>query len=226
MAHIIITGSSKGIGAYLFDQLKKTHNVIGISRSKGKRTTHQVDITDKVKLKKIISKITYIDILINNASVSNVVKDEIKNFDHTVLVNLNGTFYCSNYALPKLKKSKIKKIINISSINAHVALPNNPGYVASKGGINALTKSLAVDYGKYGIKANSISLGYIRDGMSKKSFSNKKKRYERSKNTILNKWGKKTDVLHAVNYLISNGSNYMTGADIIIDGGWLAKGLK
>ena len=194
--------------------------------SKGKRTTHQVDITDKVKLKKIISKITYIDILINNASVSNVVRDEIKNFDDTVLVNLNGTFYCSNYALPKLKKSKIKKIINISSINAHVALPNNPGYVASKGGINALTKSLAVDYGKYGIKANSISLGYIRDGMSKKSFSNKKKRDERSKNTILNKWGKKTDVLHAVNYLISNDSNYMTGADIIIDGGWLAKGLK
>ena len=54
MAHIIITGSSKGIGAYLFDKLKKKHNVIGISRSKGKRTTHQVDITDKVKLKKII----------------------------------------------------------------------------------------------------------------------------------------------------------------------------
>ena len=63
-------------------------------------------------------------------------------------------------------------------------------------------------------------------GCLKKVIAIKKKRDERSKNTILNKWGKKTDVLHAVNYLISNGSNYMTGADIIIDGGWLAKGLK
>ena len=67
-------------------------------------------------------------------------------------------FYCSHYALSKLKKSKVKRIINISSINAHVGFPNNPGYVASKGGVNALTKSLAVDYGKFGIKVNSISL--------------------------------------------------------------------
>ena len=81
-----------------------------------------------------------------------------------------------------MKKSKVKKIINISSINAHVGFPNNPGYVASKGALNSLTRSLAVDYGKFGFKVNSLSLGYISEGMSKKSFSNFSKRKTRSNN--------------------------------------------
>jgi NAD(P)-dependent dehydrogenase (short-subunit alcohol dehydrogenase family) len=213
--NIVITGSGKGIGAYLFDNLKKKHKIIGISRSKGKRTTLRADISNKKEVKNIFSKIPVIDVLINNASTSSADKD-----------NLNGAFYCSFFSIPKLKKSKVKKIINISSINAHVALPDNPGYVASKGGINALSRSLAVDYGKYGIRVNSLSLGYINAGMSKKSYLNNTKRVSRSKNTILNKWGSKKDVLNTINFLIDHSSNYITGSDIVIDGGWLAKGLK
>ena len=224
--NIVITGSGKGIGAYLFDNLKKKHNVIGISRSQGRRTTHQADVSSKEEIKKTFSKIKFIDVLINNASISDIDKNYLLNFDKTISVNLNGTFYCSHFSLSKLKKSKIKKIINISSINAHVALPNNPGYIASKGGVNALTRSLALDYGKYKIKVNSISLGYIKTGMSKKSYKNKNKRKVRAENTILKKWGSEKDVLNIVNFLISNSSDYITGSDMIIDGGWTAKGLK
>lgn len=224
--NIVITGSGKGIGAYLFDNLKRTHNVIGISRSKGKRTTYQADVSNKEEIKKTFSKIKSIDILINNASVSDSYKDYLLNFDKTISINLNGTFYCSHFSLSKLKKSKVKKIINISSINAHVALPDNPGYIASKGGINALTRSLALDYGKYKIKVNSLSLGYIKTGMSKKSYINKNTRKQRAENTILKKWGSENDVLNVVNFLISKSSDYITGTDMIIDGGWIAKGLK
>jgi len=224
--NIVITGSGRGIGAYLFDNLKKKHKVTGISRSKGKRTTLRADISKKEEVKKIFSKIPVIDVLINNASISSAHKDGLINFDKIISTNLNGTFYCSFFSIPKLKKSKVRKIINISSINAHVALPNNPGYVASKGGINALTRSFAVDYGKYGIKVNSLSLGYINAGMSKKSYLDKAKRMSRSKNTILKKWGTKKDVLNSINFLIDYSSNYITGSDIVIDGGWLAKGLK
>lgn len=223
---IVLTGSGKGIGAYLFEKLSKKHNVIGISRSDGKRTTFKANVSNQEEIKKIFTKINKIDVLINNASISVSSKDVIQNFDKIVSTNLNGTFYCSYYSIPKLKKSKIKKIINISSINAHVGLPNNPGYIASKGGVNALTRSLAVDYGESGIKVNSISLGYINAGMSKKSFFNKTKREKRSKNTILKKWGSKKDVLNAVNFLIDDKSNYITGSDLVVDGGWLAKGLK
>ena len=224
--NIVLTGSGKGIGAYLFDNLKKKYKVTGISRSKGKRTTFRADISKKEEVKKIFSKIPVIDVLINNASISDAHKDELINFDKILSTNLNGTFYCSFFSIPKLKKSKVRKIINISSINAHVALPNNPGYVASKGGINALTRSFAVDYGKYGIKVNSLSLGYINAGMSKKSYLDKAKRISRSKNTILKKWGTEKDVLNSINFLIDRSSNYITGSDIVIDGGWLAKGLK
>jgi len=223
---IVLTGSAKGIGAYLFDNFKKKHDVTGISRSKGKRTTIRADISNKEEVKKVFSKIPVIDVLINNASISSAHKDKLINFDKIISTNLNGAFYCSFFSIPKLKKSKVKKIINISSINAHVALPNNPGYVASKGGINALSRSLAVDYGKYGIKVNSLSIGYINAGMSKKSYLNNTKRAIRSKNTILNRWGTKKDVLNSINFLIDDSSNYITGSDIVIDGGWLAKGLK
>ena len=223
---IVITGSSKGIGRFLYKSLKKKATVIGISRSHGKFTDLVCDISEKIEVKETFKKIQKIDVLINNASITNLHKNKLVNFEKTISVNLNGSFYCSYYALSKLKKSKIKKIVNISSINAHVGFPNNPGYVSSKGALNALTKSLAVDYGKYGIKANSLSLGYISEGMSTNSYNNTLKRNKRSSNTILNRWGSPTDVLGAVNFLISEQSNYITGSDIVIDGGWLAKGLK
>ena len=223
---ILLTGSSKGIGSYLYTNLKKKNSVVGISSTHSKNTDYICDISKKDEVKKIFGKISKIDVLINNASVTEVKKNKILNFEETLKVNLNGTFYCSHYALTKLKKSRIKRIINISSINAHVGFPNNPGYVASKGGVGALTRSLAVDYGKFGIKVNSLSPGYIATGMSKKSFNDIVKRKQRNKNTILNCWGKPIDVLGAVEFLISKKSNYITGSDIVIDGGWLAKGLK
>jgi NAD(P)-dependent dehydrogenase (short-subunit alcohol dehydrogenase family) len=224
--NIVITGSGRGIGAYIYNKLKKTNNVLGISRTKAKNTDIICDVSNNISVKNIFFNIKKIDVLINNASITNNLSDQIKNFDATISSNLNSVFYCSHYALSKLKKSKVKRIINISSINAHVGFPNNPGYVASKGGVNALTKSLAVDYGKFGIKVNSISLGYIAEGMSGESFRNKSKRAKRSSNTILNYWGTSEDVLGAVKFLISKDSSYMTGADLVIDGGWLAKGLK
>jgi NAD(P)-dependent dehydrogenase (short-subunit alcohol dehydrogenase family) len=224
--NILITGSSKGIGLYLYKQLKKKNKIFGVSRTLKKTTDFVCDISNKFEVEKTLSKISNIDVLINNASVTEISKNTLENFERTLQINLNGAFYCSHFALPKLKKSKIKKIINISSINAHAGFPDNPGYVASKGALNSLTKSLAVDYGRYGIKVNSLSLGYISEGMSKKSFHNLLKRKKRSKNTILNYWGSPRDVLGAVNFLISKDSDYITGSDIVIDGGWLAKGLK
>lgn len=226
MLNIVLTGSSKGIGRYIYDRLSKSNKVIGINRNPSKRTNFCCDISLSKDVEKVFKKIKKIDVLINNASVTEVSKNQIDNFDYTIKSNLNGTFYCSYYSLEKLKKSKSPKIINISSINAHVGFPNNPGYVSSKGGINSLTKALAVDYGKFNIKVNSLSLGYISEGMSKKSYNNKRKRNNRSKNTILNRWGDPKDILEVIEFIVKAKNFYITGSDIVIDGGWLAKGLK
>lgn len=107
-----------------------------------------------------------------------------------------------------------------------MVFPNNPGYVASKGGVNSLTRALSLDYAKYNVRVNSISLGYISSGMSQASFFDKRKKKIREKNTILNKWGSESDVLNAVEFFMNKKSKYITGTDLIVDGGWLAKGIK
>ncbi len=224
--NILLTGSSKGIGKKIFNHLKKNHNVFSIERTRKNYKNHfECDLRNIDKLKMISKKIRKIDVIINNAGISYSSNDKFKNFFDIVNTNLIAQFYVSSVFLSHLKKSKNPSIINISSINAYQAFPENPGYVASKSGLIGLTRSLALDYGKYNIRVNSISPGYLSDGMTLKSFMNRKKRYERSKRTIFNKWGNAEDLFGIVDYLISNKSSYVTGQDFVIDGGWLAKGL-
>ena len=228
--NIVITGASKGIGAKIanYFSLKKSYKVINISRKKNRNPriiNYLCDISNYQQVKKIFKKIRNVDILINNSGITRFSKNPIKNFDKIIQTNLNGFFYCSHEAARLLKKNSGSSIINISSINAHQAFPNNPGYVSSKGGIISLTKSLALDFGPLNIRGNSISPGYIRDGMSIKSYKNPRKKKEKINRMIIKRWGEANDLYGAIEYLMSNKSSYMTGQDIVIDGGWLAKGL-
>ena len=92
---------------------------------------------------------------------------------------------------------------------------SNNLYVASKAGLVGLTRSLALDLGKFKIRVNSISPGYLSDGMTLKSLNKKKTR--KIKRTILNKWGKAEDLFKEIDFLISNKSSYITGQDFVID---------
>lgn len=223
---ILLTGASKGLGKKIYKHLKKKHTVFTIQRSIYNKKNHfRCDLRDISRLNTISKNIPSLDVIINNAGISFSSKEKIKNYYDILDINLKSPFLTSSIFLKQLRKSKNPSIINISSINAHQAFPNNPGYVASKAGLVGLTKSLALDYGKYKIRVNSISPGYLSDGMTLKSYLNKKKRLERSKRTIFNTWGKAEDLFGMIDYLISKKSSYVTGQDFIIDGGWLAKGL-
>ena len=124
-----------------------------------------------------------------------------------------------------MKKNHKGSIINITSINAEFAFPNNPAYMASKGGLKMLGKSLAKDWGSYGIRVNNLGPGYIFTKMTEKSFKNKKKHIARKSNTMLDRWGKMDDLLGPCIFLASDASSYVTGQDIYVDGGWSANGL-
>ena len=230
MKHIVITGASKGIGFQIANYLSKNNKfkIFNISRSNSKNKKildYNCDISDYDDVKKAFNKIKKIDVLINNAAISDFSKNKIENFEKIIKTNLNGSFYCSYEAVKKLKKNKEACIINISSINAYMGFPNNPGYVSSKGALLSLTRSLALDYAKFGIKVNSISPGYIKSGMSITSYKNQKKRMTRQQRTMVNKWGEPKDLFGAIEFLISNKSSYINAQDIIIDGGWKSKGL-
>ena len=124
-----------------------------------------------------------------------------------------------------MKKEKSGVIINITSINSELGFPDNPAYSAFKGALKQLTKSLALDLGKFGIRVNNVGPGYFRTQMTKKSWENSKLRKERTDRTILKRWGVPKDLAGIIIFLSSDSSSYVTGQDFYIDGGWLAKGL-
>ena len=105
-------------------------------------------------------------------------------------------------------------------------MKKNPGYVASKGGINSMTRSLAEDYSKKQIRVNAILPGYVKTKMTEKSWLDKKKKLNRSERIILDRWGTPRDIADACLFLGSDLANYINGQEIYVDGGWLSKGLK
>lgn len=225
---IVITGCSSGIGRKLSNYLSNKHKVFGISRRKiitNKFKSFNCDITEVDQVRETFKIIKKFDVLINCAGINNYSTNKIKNFDQIIKTNLNASFYTSFNAINFLKKSLNPSIINISSINGYLAFPNNPGYIASKGGLISLTRSLAYDLAKFKIRVNSISPGYIKEGMTLKSYNNKKKRINRQNRTMLNRWGKVDDLYGIIDYLMSNKSKYVTSQDFVIDGGWTFKGL-
>ena len=125
-----------------------------------------------------------------------------------------------------MKKKKSGVIINITSINAEFAFPDNPSYQVTKAGLKQLTKSLALDLAKFGIRVNSVGPGYFRTSMTKKSWDNLKKRKKIRESTILKRWGVPKDLEGIIVFLSSDSSEYITGQDIYIDGGWSAKGIR
>lgn len=225
---IVITGCSSGIGRKLSNYLSNNHKIFGISRRKittKKFKSFNCDILEIDQIRETFKQIKKFDVLINCAGISNYSKNKLINFDRIIKTNLNAPFYTSLTAINFLKKSLNASIINISSINGYLAFPNNPGYIASKGGLISLTRSLAYDLAKFKIRVNCISPGYIKEGMTLKSYNDQKKRINRKNRTMLNRWGKVEDLHGIIDYLISNKSKYVTSQDFVIDGGWTFKGL-
>lgn len=231
---ILITGTSSGIGEFLTKKfIDDKYIVIGIARKKASIKNenyfhYKTDINNEKNIKKIFinikKKFQNIDTVINNAG-STTEGYKLSSFEKNIRDNLNSSFLISKNSIELMKK-RGGKIINISSIAGIVALPNNPGYNSAKAAINLLTKSFALDYGKYNIKVNSIALGYFSTKMTKRSFANTKKNMLIKKNTILNRWGKLEEAWGPIKFLSSKEANYITGQTLVVDGGWLSKGLK
>lgn len=161
-----------------------------------------------------------IDILVNCAGVS--LGDV---WDETMRVNLEVPRKLIYALISGMVKRKRGSIINITSLNDQLAFEKNAPYMTSKAALGALTRSIALDYGRFGIRANNICPGYIKTSMTKASWDHPAKRERRQERTMLGRWGVPSDLAGAVVWLASDASAYVTGADIRVDGGWSAKGL-
>jgi NAD(P)-dependent dehydrogenase (short-subunit alcohol dehydrogenase family) len=237
---ILITGAGRGIGEHLATNLAKQNAIVyGFDKkfpsSKYNFNTLICDITNQKKFSSICRKIfsdnKKIDVLINCAGVSFSEQKQNsiypnKNWEKTIAINLTAAFTCSQTVISYMIKKKSGSIINITSINAEFGFPRNPAYVASKGGLKMLGKSLAKDWGNYGIRVNNLGPGYILTDMTSIRFKNKKTREARSKRTLLGRWGTKDDLVGPCIFLASDASQYVTGQDLYVDGGWSANGLS
>ena len=233
----IITGASRGIGKELALSFKKAGaNVVCISSSKCpadyflKDNYKQCDITDSARFellcKESLEKYGSLDILVNAAGITNPYNsgdDKHEIFDKSINVNLNATYKCSEIISRFMFNSG--SIINITSIGSLLGFPGNPGYVAAKGGLRMLTKSLAIDFSSINIRVNNLVPGYISTDMTKKSRNNPVSYKERLERMIIQRWGEVNDLVGAAIFLASDASSYVTGTDLVVDGGWSAKGL-
>ena len=182
------------------------------------------------KIFNILKKYKKINGIVNCAAVTlpekNFPKKDFSSWKKTMNVNLDAVFImCSLVCDISIKKKTNLRIVNFTSIGGDLGFPTNSAYCSSKGAISQLTKSLSYDYGAYGIRANCIVPGYFNTPMNSKSWKSSFERKKRSLKTNLNRWGQPDEICGPVSFLLSDESSYITGTDIVVDGGWLSKGF-
>lgn len=226
--HIVITGASRGIGRVLANNLPASKMyLLYHGDEQGMKVTaknmkcnfaaFKCDVSDSAQVRDTFDKIEQIDALINNAgTVANAL---IKNtteeqWDRVIDVNLKGAFLCTKYALSKMRGSS--HIINISSVTSKTGVIGASNYVASKGGLESLTKSLAVELIRDGIFVNCISLGFFEIGLGTSLKDNV--RTAALRRTSLHHFGDPLEIVRAVEFIM--GSKYLVGSTINLSGGY------
>lgn len=234
---VLVAGASRGIGFSVAKGLADAGaSVFSCGRSSAPAESHsgvwyrQCDLNhdDSVEsLCRLAASVTgRIDVLAFVAAVTAPVSDQMQTvaeFSNTLNTNVIAAYRLVRYADPWLTSGG--SVIFFTSINSALGFPDNPAYVASKGGLRQLCRALAVDFGTRGIRVNAIAPGYVRTQMTEMSYLDEGKRTARERRTILGRWGEPGDLIGPTIFLASSASAYLTGQEIFVDGGWTAKGL-
>jgi NAD(P)-dependent dehydrogenase (short-subunit alcohol dehydrogenase family) len=175
-------------------------------------------------LKKAKKKFKNIDILINNAGsllLKTIGDVEDKEWEKILKTNLKGTYLFVKNISGQMKERKKGKIINIASTAGIVGLKNSSAHSAANGGIISLTRQLAVELSPYKINVNSVSPGVISTPLTKEILNDVKEKKEILLNIPLNRIGTPEEVADAILFLVEEDSNFITGHNLVVDGGWL-----
>jgi gluconate 5-dehydrogenase len=232
----IVTGAGQGNGLAIAQGLVGAGaNVIGVDIrfAEINRVITQIngDVTSQKTIEDVrqtlASAVFDHLVLVNNAGVTFPQEGPypLDRWNQTLEVNLTAPFLWIEGLRDTFCVKASGSIINITSLGAERAFPNNPAYIASKGGLKMLSKYYAKALGPHGVRVNNIGPGYMVTEMTLKSFENGKTRRARENHTFLGRWGQSSDLVGTCIYLSSPASSYVTGQDIYVDGGWTANGL-
>jgi len=238
---VVVTGASRGNGLAISKLLSEDPNslIIGVDLDEcvvNEETIFsqylRLDVSNPDASKVVFdlaSQLSSDICLVNNAGVTkpNNLPYPLEDFDFTLKINLRAPFVWMEEFRKLVDKNEIKTgaIVNICSLAAHRAFPNNPSYIASKHGLLGLTKYYASALGSYQIRVNSVSPGYIRTEMTLRSFKDESRREQIGNHSMMGRWGETSEIAKVVRFLLSEESSFITGSDIPIDGGWLSNGM-
>ena len=232
---IIVTGASGGIGNSIVERLNDHGaNVLAsgtriekLEELKSKFNKIKIlkfDISQNDKIEEFIdsasNELGGLDCIVNNAGITQdnlAIRMSIEEWKKVIDINLTSTFLMSKFAIKKMLKNKRGKIVNITSVVGHTGNLGQANYTASKAGIIAMSKSLAIEYAKKNININCISPGFIKTAMTDKID-------EKFKEIIISKipsarLGEPQDIANAVLFLTSNQSDYINGETLHVNGG-------
>jgi len=246
---VVITGAGSGIGracALAFaDQGAITiiadvnlegaeETVSTIKKKSGISYACQTDVSDPASVQHLVDFTLainpFVHVLVNNAAIQinkNIEHTTFEEWNRQMSVNVGGVFLCSKFFLPHLKNTK-GNIVNMSSDNAFFAEPDCAGYCATKAAIIGLTKAMAIDHGREGIRINCICPGYIDAGLAESYFQSQSNpgqaRADAGKLHALHRIGKPDEVARVATFLASDDASFVTGSAYVVDGGF-ASGL-
>jgi 3-oxoacyl-[acyl-carrier protein] reductase len=234
--NIIVTGASGGIGNSIIKKLSEAGANILASGTRIEKLEElkknfeglkilKFDISQSDKIEEFIENATSelggsLDGIVNNAGITQdnlAIRMSLDEWQKVITINLTSTFLMSKFAIKKMLKNKSGKIVNITSVVGHTGNLGQANYTASKAGIVAMSKSLAIEYAKKNINVNCISPGFIQTAMTDKID-------EKFKEIIISKipsarLGQPEDIANAVLFLSSNQSDYINGETLHVNGG-------
>ncbi|MCH8350590.1 MAG: glucose 1-dehydrogenase [Chloroflexi bacterium] len=221
-------GARVVIGDTLEDEGRQTE--AQINESGGECLFVRLDVTSETgwqdAIAATVARFGKLDVLVNNAGIyrtETVEETSGELWDQVMEVNAKGVFLGTKCAIPEMKKAGGGSIINISSVAGLVGNTMSAAYTASKGAVRLFTKSTAIQYASDGIRANSIHPGTIETPMTAHLLAEESHRRNRLERTPLGRLGRPEDVAYGALYLASDESSFVTGSELVIDGGRTAQ---